>query len=397
MTQAYFDNIEREIISAIDSSDSRLYAAVAWFTNQTIFDHLIQACQRQVKIKIILLDDILNRNEFGLDFGILAGRGADIRFYNVNMGTMHNKYCIIDSKVITGSYNWTFHANKNSENIIITDEVDVVNNYCEQFDKLFNEKNPLTLPYEHIKWTDIKEGDFTELRRNMFRDVIAQDDVNRELKRIKLINLDHAYKSGNIEELANAALLPIEQRFRTITDVLTSRSQDFAFKLWEENIVGKPFNDVDGHAYIGKWWYIPYGLKEDQYHREYIEGILNTDAGRKNIISKGLKLNIYDEEYIATVKKLLCGKTLSSGTSKFLPDNMLRIDHAKMFFYQFPSPMFNKSQPRTWKNTMPRTISSINLLGIVKEVDGGNVVFYDGWNPQKRGEKIMKEFFVKAL
>ena len=46
---------------------------------------------------------------------------------------------------------------------------------------------------------------------------------------------------------------------------------------------------------------------------------------------------------------------------------------------------------------MPRTISSINLLGIVKDVDGDNIVFYDGWDPQKRGEKIMKEFFVKAL
>ena len=59
--------------------------------------------------------------------------------------------------------------------------------------------------------------------------------------------------------------------------------------------------------------------------------------------------------------------------------------------------MFNKSQPRTWKNTMPRTISAINLLGIVKEVDGDNVVFYEGWNPQKRGEKIAREFFSTSL
>ena len=67
---------------------------------------------------------------------------------------------------------------------------------------------------------------------------------------------------------------------------------------------------------------------------------------------------------------------------------------AKMFYYQFPSHMFNKSQPMTWRNTMPRIISAINLLGIVKEVDGDNIVFYEGWDPQKRGEKIMKEFFV---
>lgn len=84
-------------------------------------------------------------------------------------------------------------------------------------------------------------------------------------------------------------------------------------------------------------------------------------------------------------------------TRKSIPDSVLRIDLAKMFYYQFPSPMFNKSQPRTWKNSMPRTISAINLLGIVKEIDGNRVVFYDGWDPKIRGEKIMKEFFVKGL
>lgn len=68
-----------------------------------------------------------------------------------------------------------------------------------------------------------------------------------------------------------------------------------------------------------------------------------------------------------------------------------------MYFYKFSSPMFNKSQPRTWKNTMPRIISAINLLGIVKVIDGDNVVFYEGWDPQKRGEKITKEFFVKEF
>ena len=80
---------------------------------------------------------------------------------------------------------------------------------------------------------------------------------------------------------------------------------------------------------------------------------------------------------------------------ELIPKDILTIENAKLFYYQFPSRMYNKSQPRTWKNTMPRTISAINLLGIVKEVDGDEVFFYEGWNPQKRGEKIMKELFVK--
>ena len=67
-----------------------------------------------------------------------------------------------------------------------------------------------------------------------------------------------------------------------------------------------------------------------------------------------------------------------------------------MFYYQFPSPMYNKSQPRTWPNSMPGTILGIDIFGIAKKVDGDKVVFYEGWDPQKRGEKIMNEFFVKA-
>jgi hypothetical protein len=396
MTISYFEEIEKHIMSRLNSSQSSIFVAVAWFTNQLLFDSIMDALKKNVAVKILILDDILNRNEFGLDFGVLSKLGAEVRFWKSDLGTMHNKFCIIDDLVITGSYNWTYHANKNSENILMTDEESIVNGYKEEFDKLFGDAKAIPQPYEHLKWTDVKEGDFSELRRNIFRDVIAKNDENRELKRIKLINLDHAYKSGDAGELAKASSLATGQQLRTITDVLTSRSQDFAYRLWEENIVGKPFDDVDGHAYIGKWWYVPYGIKEDKYHREYIEGTLKTNASRNEIIAKGLNLNIYDEQFVSDIKKILCSNSLSMTTRKSIPDSMLRIDLAKMFYYQFPNPMFNKSQPGTWKNTMPRTISAINLLGIVKEVNGDDVVFYEGWDPQNRGEKIAKEFFTTS-
>lgn len=395
MTSSYFDNIQDVLTKRVALSQHNIYIAVAWFTNDIIFESLKSALNKKVKVKVVILNDLINRNEFGLDFGVLTKLGADVRFARSDSGTMHNKFCIIDNMVITGSYNWTYHANKNDENILITGEESVVDRYREEFDRLFGAATPIPLPYEHLKWTDVKEGDFSELRRNIFRDVIAKNDENRELKRIKLINLDHAYKSGDAGELAIASALTTEQHFKTIMDVLTSRSQDFTFKLWEENIVGKPFDNVDGHDYIGKWWFIPYCLKEDNYHREFIEGTLKPNASRNIPAAKGLNLNIYDEDYIIAIKKVLCSKTLSITTWKYIPDSMLRIDFAKMFYYQFPSPMFNKSHPRTWKNTMPRTISAINLFGIVKDVDADKVFFYEGWNPQKRGEKIMKEFFVR--
>ena len=68
---------------------------------------------------------------------------------------------------------------------------------------------------------------------------------------------------------------------------------------------------------------------------------------------------------------------------------------AQMFFYEFPSPMYNTSQPRTWGNATQREISAIDVFGIAKDVNGDKVVFYDGWDPQQRGQKIQNKFFSK--
>ena len=395
MTSSYFDNIQDVLTKRVALSQHNIYIAVAWFTNDIIFESLKSALNKKVKVKVVILNDLINRNEFGLDFGVLTKLGADVRFAKKALGTMHNKFCIIDDMVITGSYNWTYHANNNSENILMTDEDSVVNSYREEFDRLFCDAIPIPQPYERLKWTDVKEGDFSELRRNIFRDVIAKNDENRELKRIKLINLDHAYKSGDAKELANASSLPVQEKLKSITDVLTSKSRDYEFKLWEENILGKPYNDVDGYIQLGKWFFIPFEIKEDQYHQTYVEGILNTYASLDYGLAKGLKLKIHDYEFVNVIRKYWGEKTYDD--YERIPKDILTIENAKLFYFQFPSPMFNKSQPRTWKNTMPRTISAINLLGIVKEMDGDGVVFYEGWCPQKRGEKIMKQYFVKEL
>ncbi len=395
MTKICFENIEKELSATISIAEKRILVAVAWFTNSRLYDCLTIAIERNLEAKILILDDILNRNEFGLDFGVLSKLGAEIRFAKSDKGTMHNKFCIIDDLVITGSYNWTYHANNNSENILMTDEESVVNSYRKEFDRLFCGAKPIPQPYEHLKWTDVKEGDFSELRRNIFRDVIAENDENRELKRIKLINLDHAYKSGDAKELANASSLPTKGKLKSITDVLTSKSRNYEFRLWEENILGKPYNDVDGYIRLEKWFFIPFAIKEDQYHQAYVEGVLKTYDSLDYGLAKGLKLKVLDYEFVNVIRKFWGNKNYDD--YELIPKDILTIENAKLFYYQFPSPMFNKSQPRIWKNTMPRTISAINLLGIVKEYIEDNAVFFEGWDPQKRGEKIAREFFSTSL
>ena len=402
MIQVHFNNIETQIASCVSSASKRVYVAVAWFTNQVLFNCLQTALKRSVEVKVLLLDDILNRSEFGLDFGMLENNGAEVCFAESVKGLMHNKFCIVDDKVITGSYNWTYHANKNDENVIISDDAELVANYCEQFISLFNAGKRIQMPYEHLKWIDVKEGDFAELGRNIYRDVVANErDYNKELKKEKLKALNGAYKSGNQQDLIAVSNMLITRLVRTIMDVLTSRHQDFELKLWEENITGEPETNVEGHSNIEAWYYEPRRLtKDEQNHQEYVEGVLKTyayeyypaekewkkDKRRSFDFGKWPKLKVYDKEFIAVMKEYL--NFPLHIRSKIIPDEIVQIEKANLFFYPFPHPMYDKRQPqRRWK------ISAINVFGIVKETDGDNITFYEGWNPKERGEIIRNKFF----
>lgn len=392
MIHTCFEYIENEINSIINSAEHRIYVAVAWFTNQELFDGIVKAAERNVNIKLLLLDDILNRNEFGLDFGILIEKGVDVRFANDKSGTMHHKFCIIDDKVITGSYNWTYHANKNDENIVVMDEESIVSKFYEQFNTLFNRYDTITLPYRQLKWTEIKEGDFTEYRREIYREVIDKDDIHKEVKKNKLVSIDKAFKSGSSEELNKANSLPTEVHLRTITEVLTSHSQEFSLELWRESR-----EEHSDFYQVEKWQYYPDSeIHEDKHHREYLKGRLKRI---NQPLEKGLELRIYDSEFISDIKKFWDSKTK-------IPKYMLQIDLATMYHYHFSTPMHSEKSKQS--------ISAIDVFGIIKKIKDNNVVyrddnnvfcnsiyddevFYEGWEPNKRGEMIMNKFFVKQL
>lgn len=390
MTKICFENIEKELSATISIAEKRIFVAVAWFTNSRLFDGLALVLGRNVEVKILILDDILNRNEFGLDFGILTKLGADVRFAKKALGTMHNKFCIIDNMVITGSYNWTYHANKNDENILMTDEESVVNNYRMEFDRLFGSASPIAQPYEHLNWTDVKEGDFSEFRRDIYREVIDKDDIHKEVKKNKLVSIDKAFKSGSSEELNKANSLPTEVHLRTITEVLTSHSQEFSLELWRQSR-----EEHSDFYQVEKWQYYPDSeIHENKDHREYLKGRLKRI---NQPLEKGLELKIYDSEFISDIKKFWDSKTK-------IPKDMLQIDLATMYHYHFSTPMYSEKSKQS--------ISAIDVFGIIKEIKDNDVVdgddnkvfcnsiyddevFYKGWDPKKRGEMIMNKFFVK--
>lgn len=99
----------------------------------------IQNChERGVKVRIITDDEKLN--DYGSEIKRLRSGGIPVKIDHSRYH-MHHKFGVIDSRIVfTGSFNWTYTASKhNQENLLITTNFDIVRQYQEQYEILWNE------------------------------------------------------------------------------------------------------------------------------------------------------------------------------------------------------------------------------------------------------------------
>lgn len=134
-TEAVFENIANRIIKEIQSAKKSIYIAVAWFTNKSIFEELLSKASEGCSIQIIISNDDINENS-SIDFELLENvNGSVFKIGNGDRELMHNKFCVIDyNTVITGSYNWSYKAENNFENIVInSDDTSLAEQFVKEF------------------------------------------------------------------------------------------------------------------------------------------------------------------------------------------------------------------------------------------------------------------------
>lgn len=148
-TEAIFENIAERIITEIQKANNSIYIAVAWFTNKSIFEQLIKKAKNGCQIQIIISNDLINENS-SIDFNKLEKHNGKVyKIGNGDTELMHNKFCIIDfNTVITGSYNWSYKAENNFENIVINSND---TSLAEQFVTEFNQIKKKYYPNETIQ------------------------------------------------------------------------------------------------------------------------------------------------------------------------------------------------------------------------------------------------------
>lgn len=135
----YDENIEEIIIDTIRGAKNEICIAMAYFMSDILIDELYRAKDKGINIKVIIDNNDKNNNSKLRIFNICnVLRIAEVKSKYKNI--MHNKYCIIDNKiVIDGSYNWSKAAKYNEEHIIIIIEAnEVAQMYTNNFNKIFN-------------------------------------------------------------------------------------------------------------------------------------------------------------------------------------------------------------------------------------------------------------------
>ena len=87
-------------------SNSEILIAVAWFTHRDLFDALLLALDRGVKVSVIIVEDIINCGPNGLDFSTFIAKGGLLRFMNTRKILMRMTGCPSADYVLEICYAW---------------------------------------------------------------------------------------------------------------------------------------------------------------------------------------------------------------------------------------------------------------------------------------------------
>ena len=141
-TEVYFslsDNPQKAIIRNINQAEASINIAMYVFTDKEITAFLIDAQNKGIKVRVYL-----DKSQIESSYSVsrfLVQKGIKVRI-STNNYIMHHKFAIIDNcLLLTGSYNWTFSANKrNDENLLIIDNPEIIKIFQNQFVNLWTSK-----------------------------------------------------------------------------------------------------------------------------------------------------------------------------------------------------------------------------------------------------------------
>jgi len=130
---------EDMVSNILNEADKEIVCAMYIFSSRNLANTLARKSRDNISVKVLLDGDMASSNQGILS--ILRKGGVDIVLEKNPFGSMHNKYIVVDSsRVITGSFDWVYNADrKNYENIIIIESIEIANKYRNDFQLIWDE------------------------------------------------------------------------------------------------------------------------------------------------------------------------------------------------------------------------------------------------------------------
>ncbi|MFT8350054.1 phospholipase D-like domain-containing protein [Clostridium saccharoperbutylacetonicum] len=135
-------NLDQILIKEINTAQKNLNVSIYSLTKENIGNAIISAKKRGVEIKIITDKQESQSKSQKAILDKLKANNIPVKI-NSHPGLMHLKLTIVDNKTVCGgSYNYTANATeKNDENLIIMRDSNMVNEYINEFNAMWNDTN----------------------------------------------------------------------------------------------------------------------------------------------------------------------------------------------------------------------------------------------------------------
>ncbi len=131
-------DIMDNLCELIEQSREMVDLCIFTITDSRLSEKITNSFRQGVRFRIITDDEKIYDN--GSEIIGLEKIGIPVKIDHSRYH-MHNKFGVIDHRIVfTGSFNWTYTASKhNQENLLVTTNYDLVNQYQEEFERLWEE------------------------------------------------------------------------------------------------------------------------------------------------------------------------------------------------------------------------------------------------------------------
>lgn len=165
------ESCTQEIINAVNSAVDSVWVQAYSFTSRPISRALTMAKERGVHVAIIFDKGMLEDNNKGM-LWYFARAGIPMWIDN-QPSIAHNKVMIIDqTRVITGSFNFTYAAQENNaENVLIITDSELANKYLKNWQHRQSLSEPFVLSSEiptRTNWFTNAWDWFTQWLKSIF-------------------------------------------------------------------------------------------------------------------------------------------------------------------------------------------------------------------------------------